>query len=92
MTKQRDGITFLAADAAPPPAATRQRYTAWSAVRDQLAANPNVWAIVLETKEGDTGYNSVHGKKNALIRDTPAIEAEIRTENGVRRLYARFVA
>lgn len=86
------GITFLAPDASPPEAASRARYTRWAEVRDQLATNPNVWAVVLETVEGDPGYNSVHGKKVALSKDRPEIEAEVRTENGVRRLYARYLA
>lgn len=90
-TTNDDGVTFLAPDAAPPQAATRASYTRWAAVADQLAANPNVWAIVLETKEGEPGFNSVHGKKVALSKNRADIEAEVRTENGVRRLYARFV-
>ena len=90
--KSDDGITFLPPDAAPPEAAARQRYTRWAEVRDQLAANPNVWAIVLEQQDGEPGYNSVHGKKVALSKDHPEIQAEVRTENGVRRLYARFTA
>jgi hypothetical protein len=90
---ENDGaITFLAPDAAPPERTNRAAYTRWADVRDQLAANPNVWAIVLETQEGDPGYNSVHGKKVALSKDRPEIEAEVRTENGIRRLYARFIA
>jgi hypothetical protein len=95
MTKQNDktdGVTFLAPDAAPPAAATRATYTRWQTVREQLAQNPGVWAIVLETQEGDPGFNSVHGKKKALAKKYPEIEAEVRTENGVRRLYARSVS
>ena len=61
-------------------------------MRDQLATKPNVWAIVVESKEGEPGYNSVHGKKGALTKGRDEIEAEVRTENGVRRLYARFTA
>jgi hypothetical protein len=93
MTKKAEnGVTFLAPDAAPPEATTRAQYTRWDEVRDQLSANPNVWAIVLETQEGEPGYNSVHGKKVALSKGRPEIEAEVRTENGVRRLYARYLA
>jgi hypothetical protein len=94
MTKKTDGgaVTFLSPDAAPPDAASRARYTRWADVRDQLAANPNVWAVVLEANEGEPGFNSVHGKKKALSKDRPEIQAEVRTENGIRRLYARFVA
>jgi hypothetical protein len=94
MTKKDDetgGVTFLAPDAAPPAAATRATYTRWQTVREQLAQNPGVWAIVLETREGDAGFNSVHGKKKALAKGRDDIEAEVRTENGVRRLYARSV-
>lgn len=92
MTKKSDGLTFLPADQAPPPIAARASYTRWADIREQLAANPNVWAVVLETKEGEPGYNSFHGKKVALSKNAPDIDAEVRTENGVRRLYARFVA
>jgi len=93
MTKTNNGnaVTFLAPDAAPPDAASRARYTRWQDVREQLAANPNVWAVVLEAVEGDPGFNSVHGKKKALSKGRPEIEAEVRTENGVRRLYARSI-
>ena len=87
-----DGVVFLAPDAAPPAQVTRAAYTRWNAVRDQLATKPGVWAVVLEIKEGEPGYSSVHGKKIALSKNRPDVEAEIRTENGVRRLYARFVA
>lgn len=89
---EANGITFLSPDAAPPEAPERARYTRWDDVRDQLGAKPNVWAIVLEANEGEPGYNSVHGKKAALTKNRPDIEAEVRTENGIRRLYARFTA
>jgi hypothetical protein len=96
MTKKPDdennGVTFLAPDAAPPRAASRARYTRWEQVREQLSQNPNVWAIVLETKEGEPGFGSMHGKKVALSKNRPDIEAEVRTEDGVRRLYARSIA
>jgi hypothetical protein len=92
MTKKTAGITFLAPDAEPPAAVGRSAYTKWDAVREELATNPNVWAIVLETAQDEPGYNSIHGKKTALSKDRPEIEAEVRTESGVRRLYARFVA
>jgi hypothetical protein len=91
MTKRDEGITFLAPDAAPPEVATRTRYTRWAQVRDQLAANPNVWAVVLEAADGEPGYNSFHGKRKALTKSGD-VEAEVRTENGVRRLYARHIA
>lgn len=86
-----DGVTFLAPDATPPAAQTRAAYTRWSSVRAQLAENPGVWAIVLETKEGEPGFSSMHGKKKALSKGRSDIEAEVRTENGVRRLYARAI-
>ena len=94
MTKKENGaaISFLAPNETPPDAASRARYTRWGDVREQLAANPNVWAVVLEATEGDPGFNSVHGKKKALSKGRPEIEAEVRTENGVRRLYARSIA
>jgi len=92
MTKKDDnGVIFLAPEAEPPAKPVRAGYTRWNAVADQLGAHPNVWAIVLETKEGEPGYSSFHGKKIALTRGRDNIDAEVRTENGVRRLYARFV-
>lgn len=92
MTKKNDAVTFLSPEAAPPAAIRRAGYTRWADVREQLEANPNVWAVVLEVKDGEPGYNSFHGKKKAIAKDRPNIEAEVRTENGIRRLYARSVA
>lgn len=64
----------------------------WQAVADQLRANPNQWAVILEASSGTCGgwvYRIRQGK--SAFRPVGDYEAVTRKDGNRNILYARYV-
>lgn len=79
----------------PPEAAhDYSSRTAWAREAAELRANPGRWAVITECSDKTRAYSLAHNIRQGRLkafRPEGSFSAKARTQDGVHKVYARYV-